>query len=272
MQLLGNLFEYVLDKRGEQINILGATSGDTGSAAEYAMRGKHGVRVFMLSPHGRMSAFQRAQMYSLRDENIFNIAVRGMFDDAQDVVKAVSNDHAYKGQIQDRRRQFDQLGARCRADRLLLQGLLRRHRKQRPAGRVRGAVGQLRQHLRRPHRPADGPAGRQADPRHQRERRARRVLPHRHLPPAEHRRDPRHLQPVDGHLKASNFERFVFDLVGRSGDTVRALWSKVDAGGAFDLSGLAGFAKIGDYGFVSGSSNHADRLATIRPADDKLPP
>ena len=54
MQLLGNLFEYVLEKRGERINILGATSGDTGSAAEYAMRGKHGVRVFMLSPHGRM--------------------------------------------------------------------------------------------------------------------------------------------------------------------------------------------------------------------------
>jgi threonine synthase len=53
MQLLGNLFEYVLEQRGETINILGATSGDTGSAAEYAMRGKHGVRVFMLSPHGR---------------------------------------------------------------------------------------------------------------------------------------------------------------------------------------------------------------------------
>ncbi|MDP2133921.1 MAG: threonine synthase, partial [Sulfuritalea sp.] len=96
MQLLGNLFEYVLDRRGETINILGATSGDTGSAAEYAMRGKHNVRVFMLSPEGRMSAFQRAQMYSLQDGNIFNIAVRGMFDDAQDIVKAVSNDAAFK--------------------------------------------------------------------------------------------------------------------------------------------------------------------------------
>ncbi|MBP6110474.1 MAG: threonine synthase, partial [Rhodocyclaceae bacterium] len=96
MQLLGNLFEYTLAKRGESINILGATSGDTGSAAEYAMRGKHGVRVFMLSPQGKMSAFQRAQMYSLSDANIFNIAVRGMFDDAQDVVKLVSNDAAFK--------------------------------------------------------------------------------------------------------------------------------------------------------------------------------
>src|SRR3989338_7623396 len=96
MQLLGNLFEYVLDRRGETINILGATSGDTGSAAEYAMRGKHNVRVFMLSPEGKMSAFQRAQMYSLPDANIFNIAVRGMFDDAQDIVKAVSNDAEFK--------------------------------------------------------------------------------------------------------------------------------------------------------------------------------
>ncbi|MDO9449777.1 MAG: threonine synthase, partial [Rugosibacter sp.] len=96
MQLLGNLFEYVLDKRGETINILGATSGDTGSAAEYAMLGKHNVRVFMLSPSGKMSTFQRAQMYSLNEPNIFNIAVEGMFDDAQDIVKAVSNDAEFK--------------------------------------------------------------------------------------------------------------------------------------------------------------------------------
>ncbi|MDP1635446.1 MAG: threonine synthase, partial [Gallionellaceae bacterium] len=92
MQLLGNLFEYALDKQHQELNILGATSGDTGSAAEYAMRGKRGVRVFMLSPNGKMSAFQRAQMYSLQDANITNIAVRGMFDDCQDIVKAVSND------------------------------------------------------------------------------------------------------------------------------------------------------------------------------------
>ena len=81
MQLLGNLFEYVLAKKGETTNILGATSGDTGSAAEYAMRGKQGVNVFMLSPHQKMSRFQTAQMFSLQDENIHNIAVRGVFDD-----------------------------------------------------------------------------------------------------------------------------------------------------------------------------------------------
>ena len=96
MQLLGNLFEYELQRRGEQLNILGATSGDTGSAAEYAMRGKHGVQVFMTSPHGRMSRFQQAQMFSLTDKNIFNIAVQGVFDDCQNIVKAVSQDLAFK--------------------------------------------------------------------------------------------------------------------------------------------------------------------------------
>lgn len=96
LQLVGNLFEYELARRGEELNVLGATSGDTGSAAEYALRGKKGIRVFMLSPHGRMSPFQQAQMYSLQDENIFNIAVEGTFDEAQAVVKEVSSDAAFK--------------------------------------------------------------------------------------------------------------------------------------------------------------------------------
>ena len=67
LQLLGGLFERILEDKNESLNILGATSGDTGSAAEYAMRGKKGIRVFMLSPNGRMSSFQRAQMFSLQD-------------------------------------------------------------------------------------------------------------------------------------------------------------------------------------------------------------
>jgi len=98
MQLLGPLFESVLARQDRRLNILGATSGDTGSAAEYALRGKARVNVFMLSPHGRMSAFQRAQMYSLQDANIFNIAIEGTFDDCQDVVKAVNADAAFKGE------------------------------------------------------------------------------------------------------------------------------------------------------------------------------
>jgi threonine synthase len=96
MQLLGHLFEYTLKKRNQTLTILGATSGDTGSAAEYAMRGKAGIEVFMLSPAGRMSAFQRAQMYSLTDANIHNIAIEGVFDDCQDIVKAISNDLPFK--------------------------------------------------------------------------------------------------------------------------------------------------------------------------------
>ncbi len=95
LQLLGRFFEYAL-KDGETLNIFGATSGDTGSAAEYAMRGRRGVKVFMLSPLGRMSDFQRKQMYTLADENIFNIAIEGTFDDCQDVVKEVNADAAFK--------------------------------------------------------------------------------------------------------------------------------------------------------------------------------
>ena len=96
MQLLGELFEHELARGQRRLNILGATSGDTGSAAEYAMRGKSHIRVFMLSPLGRMSAFQQAQMYSLVEPNIHNIVIDGVFDDCQDLVKAVSADLAFK--------------------------------------------------------------------------------------------------------------------------------------------------------------------------------
>src|SRR4029077_19968976 len=92
LQLLGHLFDNVLAKRGRTLNVLGATSGDTGSAAEHALKGSGRVKVFMLSPDGRMSPFQRAQMYSLQDANIFNLALDGTFDDCQDVVKEISSD------------------------------------------------------------------------------------------------------------------------------------------------------------------------------------
>jgi threonine synthase len=96
MQLLGQLFEYELTRRGTELNILGATSGDTGSAAEYAMRGRKGVRVFMLTPAGRMSPFQQAQMFSIDDPAIVNVAVDGVFDDCQDLVKEVAGDLPFK--------------------------------------------------------------------------------------------------------------------------------------------------------------------------------
>ncbi|MBU1235818.1 MAG: threonine synthase [Gammaproteobacteria bacterium] len=264
MQLLGNLFEYVLDKRGEEINILGATSGDTGSAAEYAMRGKHGVRVFMLSPEGKMSAFQRAQMYSLPDENIHNIAIRGMFDDCQDIVKAVSNDAAFKAQYKigavnsinwarvaaqviyyfkgwfeattnnDEQVSFcvpsGNFGNICAGHIARMMGL--------PIHCLVLATNEndvldefFRTGVYRPRRTAETYVT---------------------------------SSPSMDISKASNFERFIFDLVGRDPAVVRELWAKVDAGGSFDLNGTPFMARLQDFGFVSGSSTHADRLATIR--------
>ncbi len=92
LQLLGNLFEYVLARTGGFMNILGATSGDTGSAAIAGVRGKNKINIFILHPHGRTSPIQALQMTTVLDPNVFNIAVRGTFDDAQSIVKAIFND------------------------------------------------------------------------------------------------------------------------------------------------------------------------------------
>lgn len=264
MQLLGNLFEYVLAKRGETINILGATSGDTGSAAEYAMRGKQGVRVFMLSPHGLMSPFQRAQMYSLQDENIVNIAIKGMFDDCQDIVKAVSNDAAFKAK--------HKIGAVNSINwaRVLAQivyyfkgyfAATQNNDEQVAFSVPSGNFGNI----------CAGHIARMMG------------LPIARLVLATNENDVldeffrtgvyRPRGAVDTYVtsspsmdisKASNFERFVFDLVGREPAVVRELWAKVDAGGSFDLRGTPYLAKLPEFGFVSGRSTHADRLATIR--------
>jgi len=264
MQLLGNLFEYVLAQRNETINILGATSGDTGSAAEYAMRGKKNVRVFMLSPHGLMSAFQRAQMYSLQDPNIFNIAIEGMFDDCQDIVKAVSNDAAFKAKYR--------IGAVNSINwaRVLAQivyyfkgyfAATQNNAEQVSFAVPSGNFGNI----------CAGHVARMMG------------LPIRRLVLATNENDvldeffrsgvyrPRGAtdtwvtsSPSMDISKASNFERFIFDLVGRDPAVVRELWTKVDAGGSFDLNGTPFMARLPEFGFVSGKSTHADRLATIR--------
>lgn len=96
LQFLGNLFEYFLERRGHRITILGSTSGDTGSAAIYGLKGKKNVDVFMLHPKGRVSPIQERQMTTILDENIHNIAVEGNFDDAQAIVKALFNDLSFK--------------------------------------------------------------------------------------------------------------------------------------------------------------------------------
>jgi len=96
LQLLGNLFAYELKKSGTFMNIIGATSGDTGSAAIYGVRGKKGINIFILHPHGRTSPIQALQMTTVLDANVFNIAVRGTFDDAQSIVKEIFNDLEFK--------------------------------------------------------------------------------------------------------------------------------------------------------------------------------
>ena len=96
LQLLGNLFEYILKKSDSNLNIIGATSGDTGSAAIYGVRGKKGINIFILHPHGRTSPIQALQMTTVTDANVFNIAIRGTFDDAQAIVKKIFGDLEFR--------------------------------------------------------------------------------------------------------------------------------------------------------------------------------
>ena len=270
MQLLGNLFEYELARRGQRLNILGATSGDTGSAAEYAMRGKRGIRVFMLSPHGRMSAFQQAQMFSLQDENIHNIAIEGVFDDCQDIVKAVSNDLAFK-----RQHHIGTVNSINWA-RLLAQvvyyfaGYFQATREDGekvsftvPSGNFGNVCA--------------GHVARMMG------------LPIAELVVATNENDVldeffrtgvyrvrassdtlETSSPSMDISKASNFERFVFDLLGRNGARVQALFADALArDGQFSLPAeLQAWRDKGQL-WASGKSTHADRLATIRNVYEK---
>ncbi|MFM2121258.1 MAG: hypothetical protein RL722_2726, partial [Pseudomonadota bacterium] len=290
MQLLGQLFEYELGRRGESLNILGATSGDTGSAAEYAMRGKRGVRVFMLSPQGRMSPFQQAQMFSLQDENIHNLSVEGVFDDCQDIVKAVSSDLAFK-----RAYRIGTVNSINWA-RLLAQvvyyfaGYFQATSRAPNLGDASVPPGGAAS-------PWGGPAATLADlPKvsftvpsgnfgnvcagHV----ARMMgLPIEQLVVATNENDVldeffrtgsyrvrgtaetyETSSPSMDISKASNFERFIYDLLGRDGARTAELFGAVLARtGRFDLSAEE-HARIAGFGFRSGRSTHADRLATIR--------
>lgn len=96
LQFLGNLFEYLLKESGRKMNILGATSGDTGSAAIYGVRGKENINIFILHPHKRVSAVQELQMTTVTDPNVFNLAIRGTFDDGQSIVKEIFGDLKFK--------------------------------------------------------------------------------------------------------------------------------------------------------------------------------
>ena len=263
MQFLGHIFEYVLGKQGKTLNILGATSGDTGPAAEYAMKGKKGIKVFMLSPHGTMSPFQSAQMYSLQDTNIFNIAIKGVFDDCQDIVKAVSKDLEFKS--------LNKIGAvnSINWGRILAQivyyfkgyfDVTTKNSEKVDFTVPTGNFGNI----------CAGHIARMMG------------LPINHLVVATNENDvldeffntgnyaPRSSQdtfqtssPSMDISKASNFERFIFDLLGRDSSALNDHWKKVDEGKTFKLK-EENFQKIKDYGFVSSSSKHINRVNFIR--------
>lgn len=263
MQFLGNAFEYVLKKQGKRLTIIGATSGDTGSAAEYALRGKQNIEVFMLSPYGKMSDFQRAQMYSLMDENIHNIAIEGMFDDCQDIVKTLQEDAVFK-------RQYD-LGTvnSINWGRILAQIVyyfkayfaVTNNNDQKVSFCVpSGNFGNI----------CAGHIAREMG------------LPIDRLIVATNENDvlndffnrgdyrPRPASetyvtssPSMDISKASNFERFVYLLLDRDGQKVADLFEAVKGGAGFDLSAV--LDKVHQqYGFAAGKSTHADRIATIR--------
>ncbi len=99
LQLLGRIFDYILNERDERITIVGATSGDTGSAAIEGCRGRDNMDIFILYPHGRVSEVQRRQMTTVHDKNVHNIALEGSFDDCQDLVKAMFNDAEFRKDI-----------------------------------------------------------------------------------------------------------------------------------------------------------------------------
>ncbi len=268
LQLLGNLFEQVLEARGQTLNILGATSGDTGSSAEYALRGKRRVGVFMLSPDGRMSAFQRAQMFSLQDGNIHNLAVQGVFDDCQDLVKAVNADAAFKAKYR--------IGAVNSINwaRIAAQvvyyfwGYFRATEANRAA--------------------ADSPVSFAVPSGNFGNVYAGHVarsmgLPIRRLIVASNENDVLHEFFASGRYrvrasgevratsspsmdisKASNFERYVFDLVGRDAARLKGLWMELERDGSFALGGEEYPGAVARSGFTAGRSTHQDRLATIR--------
>jgi threonine synthase len=263
MQFLGHIFEYVLAKKNKTLNILGATSGDTGPAAEYAMKGKKGINVFMLSPYGTMSPFQAAQMFSLGDENIYNIAVKGVFDDCQDIVKAVSNDLHFK--------EDNNIGAvnSINWGRILAQivyyfkGYLAVTKDSKEVVDFTVPTGNF----------GNICAGHIA---------RMMGLPIRKLVVATNENDvldeffqtgkyyPRTSEntfqtssPSMDISKASNFERFIFDLIGRDSSALRSYWQQIDNGRSFELNKEI-MCKVLDFGFTSSSSKHKNRINLIK--------
>lgn len=259
MQLLGREMNYVLQSRQESLRILGATSGDTGSAAEAAMKGLERITLFMLSPEEGMSAFQKAQMGTLSGGNIFNVSIEGRFDDCQDLVKAIKQDP-----------EFADLGAVNSIN----------------WGRISSQVpyyfsGYL-QVAKNIGDPVDfvvpsgnfgnvlaGYIAKQMG------------LPIRRLIVATNENDVLHTlfstgvyrltpaqvtsSPSMDISKASNYERLVYDLLAQNPEQVAAYMKQFAETNEVDLKDFGVAAeKFSELGFASGSSNHTKRLAMIK--------
>jgi len=264
LQLLGNLFEHALRDGNRRLNILGATSGDTGSSAEYAMRGKRHVTVFMLSPRGRMSAFQQAQMYALDDPAIHNLAIEGTFDQCQDIVKALSGDRAFK-----RRYALGAVNsinwARIAAQVVYyFKGYFAATGSNDapvsfavPSGNF-GNV--LAGHVARE---MGLPVARLVVATNENDVLNEFFLTGRYRPRAATETHATSSPSMDI-SKASNFERYLFDIVGRDPARLMALWEALAREGRFDVASTPLWPRVQASGFVSGSSTHADRIATIR--------
>ena len=266
MQFLGQAIPYVLARDGKVLNVLGATSGDTGSAAEHAFRGQEGVSVFMLSPAGRMSDVQRAQMYSLADPNIHNIAVDGVFDDCQALVKALNNDAAFKAE--------HNLGAvnSINIGRIVAQAVYY------VWAWLRASDGVTPQERGAFHVDVAVPSGNFGNIYAGHLTRSM-GLPVRRLILATNENNvldefftsgiyrPRSSaetlatsSPSMDISRASNVERFMWQLLGPEEFVAR--WASLETTGALDLTDHLE-AMRAEFGFVSGTSTHADRLAAI---------
>lgn len=271
MQLLGELFEYELARRGETLNILGATSGDTGSAAEYAMRGRPGISVFMLTPAGRMTPFQQAQMFGLQDDNIHNIALDGVFDDCQDVVKAVSADLDFK------RTHFIGAVNSINWARLVAQVVYyiscwirttetndQRISFSVPTGNFGDiCAGHIAKSM-------GVPIDRLIVATNENDVLDEffRTGSYRVRSSAETLETS---SPSMDISRASNFERFIFDLLDRDATRTAELFGEKVKTGGFSLANDPAFpAAAKTYGFLSGRSTHADRVETIRDCHKRL--
>jgi threonine synthase len=266
MQMLGQFFDYALGLRGETLTILGATSGDTGSAAEYAMLGKEFVKVVMLTPRGRMTPFQQAQMFNIDDPNIANIAIDGVFDDCQDLVKALNVDETFKAETHlgsvnsiNWGRLVAQVVYYISSYLLVAESNDVEVSFAVPTGNFGNILaGHVASEMGLPirtlllvtnennvlaeffdtgiYRPRGGSETYQTS------------------------------SPSMDISKASNFERFIFDLLERDGGKVAELFgNQLSNKGFFDLSEDPRFQNLNQrYGFLAATSTHEDRIDTIK--------